>query len=1144
MTAIHGVICPPSTDWVGPAARDLEAKVDRKTVERGLAYARDERVASVHTAGDESVLFGVVRGQALAPYHVLIQGRRSGGPTDWSSSCTCPVSVGCKHAVAVLAVAGGLVTSAGMQRAAGVGRRSAEPGPREENSVSSQQDWRQLLAPLTDAVETARVTTQATPVALLVEWDGGGLPREAETVTLRPARRGASGRWVRTGISWTDVHAATSSLADPERARRAVRAMVATAQAARAASSRYGTYGAGCVDGNRSIRLSELGSTPVALLRDAVRAGFELVAAATGERIELSKAAAELAIDVRRRGSGGRVIELHTGREVGPVEDLEVEVVARHAGGTCDPAQTALVGSPPRLLFTRSAGSGQQVGDDPTGGPMVMAAVEPPELDLGTLLAAGPIRVPADDVDQFLTAFYPAVVRRCPIISSDESCPLPELPAPRLWLEARYGADHEVTLEWGIAYGPSTAPQKLPLRGHEALRDAVAEAVLMRRIAGVLRDHVPAAVGRDVDGRTYPASPTLLRGLATAAFTTDVLPRLQDDPDVDVAVVGEPADYRHATAAPTVVVGLTESAPGATDWFDLDIAVEIDGEEVPFRPLFAALATGEPRLLLGSGTWFDLDRPELERLRRLIEEARALVDHDESGLRISRWQAGLWEELEDLASDTRACESWRAAVGGLLDGTSRGPLDPPAGLRAVLRPYQLDGYRWLGFLWDHGLGGILADDMGLGKTVQALATILRAKETRSLAGPALVVAPTSVVHAWCAEAARFAPDLRVVALTETSARRHTEVAQAVAGADLVVTSYAIVRIDAPDFEAQAWGAVFLDEAQAVKNPRGKTHQVVRRLSAPVKVAITGTPLENSLLDLWALLAITAPGLFPKLSTFTEAYRKPIESGTHPDRLERLHRRVRPLMLRRTKEAVAPELPPKQEQLVRVDLHPAHRRVYERHLHRERQRVLGLLDDFDRNRVAIFRALTTLRQLALAPSLVDAEAAVASTKVEVFAEQIAAVAAEGHRALVFSQFTGFLRLVRERLDREGIDYCYLDGRTKDRQGQIEEFRKGSAPVFLISLKAGGFGLTLTEADYVFVLDPWWNPAAEAQAVDRTHRIGQDKTVMVYRLIATDTIEEKVVALQERKRDLFTRVVDGGGAVDRALTADDIRGLLEA
>jgi SNF2 family DNA or RNA helicase len=329
----------------------------------------------------------------------------------------------------------------------------------------------------------------------------------------------------------------------------------------------------------------------------------------------------------------------------------------------------------------------------------------------------------------------------------------------------------------------------------------------------------------------------------------------------------------------------------------------------------------------------------------------------------------------------------------------------------------------------------------------------------------------------------------------------------------------------------------------VKNHQAKTYAAARRLPARFKLAITGTPVENDLMDLWSVLSIVAPGLFPSPQRFTEHYRTPIEKGGDPQALAVLRRRIRPLVRRRTKEQVATELPPKQEQVLEVALNPRHRKVYDTHLQRERRKVLGLVDDLQKNRFTIFKSLTLLRQLALDPSLVDeAHTGIRSSKVEAFLEHLQEVVAEGHRALVFSSFTGFLGTVRARLDDHGLPYAYLDGRTRDRQRRIDEFRSGRTPVFLISLKAGGFGLTLTEADYVFVLDPWWNPAVEAQAVDRTHRIGQDKTVMVYRLVAAGTIEEKVVALQERKRDLFARVMDDdGGALSGALTAEDIRGL---
>jgi SNF2 family DNA or RNA helicase len=328
----------------------------------------------------------------------------------------------------------------------------------------------------------------------------------------------------------------------------------------------------------------------------------------------------------------------------------------------------------------------------------------------------------------------------------------------------------------------------------------------------------------------------------------------------------------------------------------------------------------------------------------------------------------------------------------------------------------------------------------------------------------------------------------------------------------------------------------------VKNHQAKTYHAARRLPAPFKLAVTGTPLENSLMDLWSLFSIVAPGLYPSPQRFSETYRRPIERGESPELLARLRRRVRPLMLRRTKDQVVAELPPKQEQVLDVVLDPKHQRVYQTHLQRERRKVLGLLDDLDGNRFEVLKSLTLLRQLSLAPELVDpAYAGIPASKVEVFVETLGEVVGEGHRALVFSQFTGFLRVVRDRLDSEGIRYSYLDGRTRNRAERIEEFKTGDAPVIRISLKAGGVGLNLTEADYCFILDPWWNPAVEAQAVDRTHRIGQDKTVMVYRLVAAGTIEEKVMELKARKQSLFDRVVDEDAVMSAPLSVEDIRGL---
>jgi len=329
----------------------------------------------------------------------------------------------------------------------------------------------------------------------------------------------------------------------------------------------------------------------------------------------------------------------------------------------------------------------------------------------------------------------------------------------------------------------------------------------------------------------------------------------------------------------------------------------------------------------------------------------------------------------------------------------------------------------------------------------------------------------------------------------------------------------------------------------VKNHKSRAYACARTLRAPVKFAVTGTPLENTVMELWALLGIVAPGLFPSQKRFVEHFRLPIERAGDQERLEQLRRLIRPLVLRRTKESVASELPPRVETVVDVELAPRHRSVYDRQLQRERQKVLGLLADFDGNRFEIFRSLTLLRRLALDPSLVDdAHIGVPASKLDVLESMLEEIVADGHRVLVFSQFTGVLDRVRSRLSAREVPFAYLDGQTRSRASVVDSFRTGDAPVFLISLKAGGFGLTLTEADYVVVLDPWWNPAVEAQAVDRAHRIGQTKTVMVYRLVARGTIEEKVMALKAEKAALFDSVMGGGELADARLGAEDVRALL--
>jgi SNF2 family DNA or RNA helicase len=647
-----------------------------------------------------------------------------------------------------------------------------------------------------------------------------------------------------------------------------------------------------------------------------------------------------------------------------------------------------------------------------------------------------------------------------------------------------------------------------------------------------------------VDGYGRPRSTgVLLSGLNSMRFVTGVLPRLDNIEGATLVVEGEPADYRDVSDSLEIGVSTTSAEGTERDWFNLGVHITVAGRELPLTDVFLALAAGQTEMLLDDGAHFSLLEPRLQALRELIEEARLLSDPTAKGLRISRYQIGLWDEFAALGVVTEQAVAWREQVDRLRGLQELTTHDVPASLQADLRPYQRDGFAWLASLWELGLGGVLADDMGLGKTLQTLALFCHARDEDESLGPFLVVAPTSVVPGWVSEAAHFAPHLNVEAVTDTLKKSGRDLNE-IAKADVVVTTYTLLRLDAAAYAGVAWAGVVLDEAQYVKNHTAKTYRSVRELGSPFTLALTGTPMENNLMELWSLLSIAAPGLFPDPKGFAEHYAKPIERLGDRDRLATLRQRIKPLVLRRTKELVARDLPPKQEQVLEVELGARHRKIYDTQLARERQRVLGLLGDFDKNRFTILRSITVLRQLSLHPGLVsDSDASVPCAKLDALTEQLNEVVVGGHRALVFSQFTSFLSLVRARLDAAGVAYAYLDGSTRNRGRVVDAFRGGDAPVFLISLKAGGFGLNLTEADYCFLLDPWWNPATENQAIDRTHRIGQLRPVNVYRLIAANTIEEKVVALAQRKAALFKGVMDDGDLFASSLSAEDVRGLFE-
>ena len=656
-------------------------------------------------------------------------------------------------------------------------------------------------------------------------------------------------------------------------------------------------------------------------------------------------------------------------------------------------------------------------------------------------------------------------------------------------------------------------------------------------------------------GWVMTAGPVRLTGHDAAVLLADGVAELRALEGVRVTVRDGVPEVRRADEGPRISVAAEDDRTGI-DWLGLSVGVTVEGRPVPFATVFRAVVSGQEEFVTDDGVLVPVDLERFGELRTLLDEALAASaarvggDRAPGDIRIGLGQAGLWADLAELADDL-APPTGRAQALLELASDAPEPVPVPAALRAELRPYQQQGLDWLAMLWRHRIGGILADDMGLGKTVQALALIAHAHETHetpatasAAPGPFLVVAPSSVVPNWEAEARRFVPSLRVARRSATQTKSATTVAEDAAAHDIVVTSATVLRLDAQAYAGIDWAGVILDEAQQAKNPSSKLFAALAGLRADFLLAVTGTPMENNLTELWAVAALSCRGVLPDAKEFRALFRTPIEKNGDSEALHRLRRRLRPFLLRRRKEVVAGELPPRTDAVVEVELSAAHRRIYERELARQRASLLALLDDFDSNRITILAGLTVLRRLCLDPSLVDPDhSSISSAKTDELVSSLREVVAEGHRALVFSQFTTYLDTVVDRLREEGITVAHLDGRTTDRAGAVGEFTEGGAQVFCLSLKAGGVGLNLVGADYVFLLDPWWNPATEAQAVDRAHRIGQTRPVLVYRMVARDTIEERVVELQRRKAELFSSVLDSGEHFSAALTADDLRGLFD-
>jgi hypothetical protein len=744
------------------------------------------------------------------------------------------------------------------------------------------------------------------------------------------------------------------------------------------------------------------------------------------------------------------------------------------------------------------------------------------EIDLGGVwLQDLPVRrtFPAAGMGELVTVVLPDLARRTTLeIRSDRLPPVVRDLAPRIVLKLDQTATGLSVLP-ALVYGSPPvaridAGKLVYLRGPVPLRDVPAEGRVVER----LRTELGLVPGRrtSYDGADAP------RFVAK-------LGRWRGDLAGDAAGIVKPA----ATLEPRLRV-ITEGAPGRESvrfelTFDAKTAGGATGGSVDATAVVRAWQEGLGIVPLGNGgDWASLPLDWLGKHGQRVADLLAAREDDG---RLARHSlpalAALCAELEHPPPPGLE------RLAPLAEGFERLPEAPlPADLTATLRAYQRQGASWLAFLRGAGLGGVLADDMGLGKTLQAMC---------AFEAPTLVVCPTSVVFNWQAELARFRPGLKVSIYHGASRALDPT-------ADVTLTSYALLRLDAAALSARPWNAVVLDEAQAIKNPDSQTARAAYALPASFRLALTGTPVENRLEELWSLMHFTNRGLLGGRSDFAERHARPIAEG-RAGAAAALRQRVRPFLLRRLKQDVAPELPPRTDAVLRVELGDAERAVYDAVRAATRKDVLALLASGEGEGkrkgggiIAALEALLRLRQAACHPALVPGQTASTSSKLEALLEALATAVAEDHKALVFSQWTSLLDLIEPALARAELPFVRLDGSTRDRADVVSRFQDPAGPpVMLVSLKAGGSGLNLTAADHVFLCDPWWNPAVEAQAADRTHRIGQTRPVFVYRLVAAGTVEERILTLQDSKRALMDAAL-GDGAAAAGLTKEDLLALL--
>ncbi len=747
-----------------------------------------------------------------------------------------------------------------------------------------------------------------------------------------------------------------------------------------------------------------------------------------------------------------------------------------------------------------------------------------------------PLTIPAGDEQEFRSKFLYPILERLPLHGDVVSWTEVEAaPTPRLYLSDDKGALRAI-LKFGYdAYevgvdlkaGASTVldiPNSWGMvRIHRRRLDEDRYYQLLTNVRYGLKRSTKfhQEGGFELRSRMHPFD-----------FLVHAIPRLVE---AGFEVYGEESLKTARVNRHTPTISLNISS--GVDWFDVKADVHFGDQQVDLQTIRRALRKQERYVKLADGSVGQIPEDWLERYKKLFD----LAEETETGLRVRDYHLPLVDTLLMDANESQVAGEFNERRERLRSFDHIQRQAAPAGFTGELRPYQVSGLEWLHFLYDYGFGGCLADDMGLGKTIQLLAFLQSLREQGKLEGPSLLVVPKSLIANWLREAERFTPGLRFLEYMGNSRKKDTAVFKEY---DVILTTYGTLLRDIEFLRSFQFFYAILDELQNIKNAQAQSSKAVRLVNARHRLVMTGTPVENNTFELWSQFAFLNPGLLGSMDYFRHEFVSPIESKTSEETVQLLRRLVYPFILRRTKEQVAPELPPRTERILYTDLEPAQLKFYNHTRDYYRGLLMGMIDEagMDDARMKILEGLLRLRQICIHPRLVDASYHGGSPKFEVLLETIETLRSEGHKALIFSQFVQTLHLLQAELDQRRIPYAYLDGQTIERQAQVDLFQNDPAiPLFLISLKAGGVGLNLTAADYVIHIDPWWNPAVEMQAADRAHRIGQDKPVFIYKIIARNSVEEKILELQEHKKELVDKLIGAEGSFFKSITKEDVKAL---